>query len=106
MRPAILSTSEETLTASGKSPMMWVSAVRKRLPKLWPLSPRPAAKAVLKQPREQRRILAQGHHAVADIAGRQHIELAPQAAGTAAIVGHRDDRGDIQAGERTRSGRA
>src|ERR1017187_8189376 len=41
MRPAILRTSEEAFTASGKSPRIWVRAMRNRLPKLWPLSPRP-----------------------------------------------------------------
>src|ERR1019366_4337470 len=44
MRPAIFKTSEEAFTAAGKSPRIWVRAIRKRLPKLWPLSPRPAWK--------------------------------------------------------------
>src|ERR1017187_8274797 len=49
MRPAIFRTSAETRTASAKSPMIWVSAVRKRLPKLWPLRPRPAEKRYWKR---------------------------------------------------------
>src|SRR5712692_4001556 len=44
MRPLMASTSEDSFTASGKSPVMCVKAVRKRLPKLWPLSPRPDSK--------------------------------------------------------------
>ena len=44
MRPLMASTSEDSFTASGKSPVMCVSAVRNKLPKLWPLSPRPASK--------------------------------------------------------------
>src|ERR1017187_9743947 len=49
MRPAILRTSEEAVTASGKSPRIWVRAMRKRLPKLWPLSPRPDGKRYWKR---------------------------------------------------------
>src|ERR1019366_1038059 len=48
MRPAIFRTSEEAFTAAGKSPRIWVRAIRKRLPKLWPLSPRPAWKRYCK----------------------------------------------------------
>ncbi len=44
MRPAMASTSAETLTAWGKSPVTLVRAVRKRFPKLWPFSPRPREK--------------------------------------------------------------
>ena len=54
MRPAIFSTSEDAFTASGKSPMICVSAIRNRLPKLWPFSPRPALEAMLEQSRKQR----------------------------------------------------
>ncbi len=43
MRPAIDSTSLDNLTAWAKSPVTPVSAVRNRLPKLWPFSPPPAA---------------------------------------------------------------
>ena len=66
--------------------MICVSAVRNRLPKLWPLSPRPDCEAVLKEPGKQAGILAQRHHAVADVARRQHVELPPQ---TAADCRHR-----------------
>ena len=39
MRPRIARTCPDRRTASGKSPVTWVSAVRKRLPKLWPRKP-------------------------------------------------------------------
>ena len=42
-----------------------------------------AGEPVLEQPRQQRFVLRQRHHAVADIARRQHVELAAQAAGAA-----------------------
>ena len=41
MRPRIASTCADTRTALEKSPVTFVSAVRKRFPKLWPASPRP-----------------------------------------------------------------
>src|SRR6266481_3622574 len=44
MRPRMASTLLLTRMASVKSPVTWVSAARKRLPKLWPVSPRPAWK--------------------------------------------------------------
>ena len=36
--------------------------------------------------------------AIADIAGRQHIEFAAQPSGAAAVIGNRDDGGDVQGG--------
>ena len=46
-------------------------------------------KAMPKQPREQVLIVGQGHHAVAQVAGRQHVEVFAQAAAGTAIVGPR-----------------
>ncbi len=51
--------------------------------------------AVLKKPREQGVVFGERHHAVADVAGGQHVELAAQASGTAAVVGDGNDGGDI-----------
>jgi hypothetical protein len=52
-------------------------------------------KTVLKEARQERGILTEGEHAIADVAGRKDVELAAQAAGAAAIVGNGDDRGDV-----------
>jgi hypothetical protein len=78
-----LSTSAEARTASEKSP---------------------GGETVLKKTGEQRRILAQRHQAIADVARRQHIEVAAQAAGAATIVGDGDDGGDFEAGNRRVAG--
>ena len=64
------------------------------------LEPAAGLETVLEQAREQRGILAQRHHAVADVAGRQHVELAAQASGAAAVVGDGDDGGDVHRGRR------
>ena len=42
--------------------------------------------AVLKQARDQAFVLGERHHAVADVAGREHVELAAQTAGAAAVI--------------------
>ena len=62
------------------------------------LEPAAGLEAVLEEAREQRGVFAERDHAVADVAGRQHVELAAQASGTAAVVGHGDDGGDVQRG--------
>src|SRR5215475_14526306 len=54
-----------------------------------------AVETVLKQAREESRILAQRDHAIADIARRQDVKLAEQTAGTSSVVCDRDDGGDI-----------
>ena len=74
---------------------MPVRAVTKRLPKLWPFSPPPPCEAVLKELGEQGLVFGEGHHAVADVARREHVELAAQAAGTAAVVCHGDNGGNF-----------
>ena len=53
--------------------------------------------AVLEQPCEQRLLPGQGRQAVADVAGRLDAQLSPQHPAAAAVVGHRDDRGDVAA---------
>ena len=95
MRPRLARTSEESLTALAKSPVRLVRAVRKRLPKLCPLRPRPAGKAVLEELGEQRFVFGERDHAIADVARRQDVEFAAQASGAAAVVGDGDDGGDF-----------
>ena len=60
----------------------------------------PAAglETVLEEAGKQRGVFAEGDHAVAYVAGREHVEFAAQASGTAAVVGHGDDGGDVQRG--------
>ncbi len=66
----------------------------------------PGLEAVLEKARKQRGVFAERDHAIADVAGRQDVELAAQPAGAAAVVGHRDDGGDVQRAEpRRRLGR-
>ena len=81
--------------AWAKSPVMSVSAATKRLPKLWPPSPFPRLEAVGEELREQVFFGAESDHAVAQVAGRQHVEVLAQAAGRSAVVGDGDDRGEI-----------
>ena len=55
---------------------------------------------ILEQARHQAGVLGKGHHAVADVARAADVEVAPQPAGTAAIVGDGDDGGDVDMGAR------
>src|SRR5207302_9510718 len=48
-----------------------------------------------KQTSEKGFIFREGYHAVADVAGREDAVFAAQAAGAAAVIGDRDDGGDI-----------
>ena len=57
-----------------------------------------AGEAVLKEPGQERGVFAEGDHAIANVARRQHVELAAEASGAAAIVGHSNDRGDVDDG--------
>ena len=43
------------------------------------------------EPRQQRLIIGQRHHAVAQVARRQHVEVPPQPPARSAIVGHGHD---------------
>src|ERR1039457_3571601 len=52
-------------------------------------------KTVLKQAPQQRLILRERHHAVANISGRQNTVLAPQASRASAIIGDRDNGGEV-----------
>ena len=57
--------------------------------------------AVLEELREQVLVFGERDHAVADVAGRKHVEVFAQAAGGAAVVGDGDDGGELadEAGE-------
>ena len=50
----------------------------------------PGLETVLEKAREQGFVLRQRGDAVANVAGREHVELLAQASAGAAIVGHRD----------------
>ena len=54
-----------------------------------------AAKAMGEKLDQQVFFFAQRHHAVAQVAGRQHVEALAQPAGGAAVVGHRDHCGQV-----------
>ena len=94
IRPRIASTCDETRIASGKSPVTFVSAVRKRLPKLWPPSPRPPGTDIEKV-RQQVLVFRKRHHAIADIARRKDAIFPAETAGTAAVVRDRHNRRKI-----------
>ena len=51
--------------------------------------------AVLEQAAHERLVVGERDEAVADVAGGRHPQVAPQAAGAAAVVGHRDHGGDV-----------
>ncbi len=93
--PRVARIFEASCTACAKSPVISVSAATNRLPKLCPFRAIPVAKAMREQPRQQVLFFAQGHHAVAQIAGRQHVEVLPQPARRTAVVGHRDHGGQV-----------
>ena len=49
------------------------------------------SKAVTKETRQQSRVFRECDHAVADIAGWQHLQFVAETPGTAAIIGNGDD---------------
>lgn len=53
-----------------------------------------AAKAILEKSRQQSRVFRERDHAVADVAGRKHLQLIAQTPGTATIIRNGDDRGE------------
>ncbi len=67
--------------------------------------------AVLEEAREQVLVLRERDHAVADVAGGQHVQVFAQAAGGTAVVGDGDDGGEVAdeagqgVGDRQRAGR-
>ena len=54
-----------------------------------------AAEAMVEEPDQQVLFLAERHHAVAQVAGGQHVEAFAQAAGGAAVVGYRNHGGQV-----------
>ena len=106
MRPRVARIFDASWMAWAKSPVISVSAATKRLPKLWPLSASPAAEAMVEEPGQQGFFFAEGHHAVAQVAGGQHVEVLAQAAGGAAVVGDGDHGGQVGDGSRADGGLA
>ena len=51
--------------------------------------------AVLEELGEEMLVLREGDHAVADVAGREHVEVFAEAAGGATVVGDGDDGGKV-----------
>ena len=51
--------------------------------------------AKLKEFREEMFVFGEGDHAVADVAGREHLEVVAEAAGGASVVGDGDDGGEV-----------
>jgi hypothetical protein len=51
--------------------------------------------AVLEELGEEVLVFAEGDHAVADVAGREHFEVFAETAGGASVVGDGDDGGEI-----------
>jgi len=62
-----------------------------------------AAKAMGEELCQQVLFLAEGYHAVAQVAGGQHVEALAQAAGRTAVIGYRDHSGQV--GDESRLGR-
>jgi hypothetical protein len=54
----------------------------------------PGMKAILKQAAEKSFVLGQGHHAIADVAGRKDTILAAKAPRAAAVIGNGNDGGE------------
>ena len=90
MRPRVARIFDASWMACAKSPVISVSAATNRLPKLWPFRAVAAAEAMREELRQQIFFFAERDHAVAQVAGRQHVEVLAQAARRAAVVGHRD----------------
>src|SRR5579884_192588 len=63
-----------------------------------PLEAATIHEAVLKELRQQVRIFREGSHAIADIAWRQNIEIAPQTARAAPVIRHGHDGGEVDRG--------
>jgi hypothetical protein len=51
--------------------------------------------AILKELGEEMFVLGEGDHAVAHVAGREHLEVFAETAGGASVVGDGDDGGEV-----------
>ena len=67
-----------------------------------PLERIAGAEAMVEKPGQQVLFLAERHHAVAQVAGGEHVEAFAQAAGGPSVVGHGDHGGQV--GDRPRRG--
>jgi hypothetical protein len=78
-------------------PVTSAIAVMNRLPNEWPAMPSPCAlvEAVLEEVGHQRLRVGEGGDAVADVAGRDHVQVAAQPAAGAAVIGDGDDGGEV-----------
>jgi len=55
-----------------------------------------SVKAILKESAKESFVLAEGHHAVADVSGRKNAIFAAEASGTTAVVSDGDDCGEAR----------
>lgn len=88
---------EDCFTASAKSLVIAVSAVRKRLPKLCPLRSESAWKRCWKRRESKASSFREGGDAVANVTGRKDLEVPTQLPTGAAIVGYGDYRLELSA---------
>jgi len=67
----------------------------KEVAEIMPFEPVSRAKAVREQLCQQVALLTERDHTVAQVSGRQHIEVFSQATGGSAVVGNRNHRGQV-----------
>ena len=60
--------------------------------------PVPRAEPILEQPAQQRFVLGESHHTVANVAWRKDAIFAAQPAGASPVIRNRDDRGEVDDG--------
>lgn len=70
----------------------------KKVAEVVPAEPAPGLKPILEETAEKSFVFGQRYHAVSNVAGRQNAIFAAQAAGTAPVVGDRDDCGKVSNG--------
>ena len=88
IRPREASTSEESRTALREVAGQVRHGGQEKVAEAVALQAAPGREPVLEQAAHQSFVFRQGHHAIPDVAGRQHLEFPPQPARTAAVVGH------------------
>ncbi len=101
MWPRVSRISEDSRTASAKSPVMDVRAAEKKIAEAVAFQARAFLKAVLEQSREQGFVFGERNDAIAHVARRKHVEFFAQTAAGSAIVAHRDHAAQFANGRLT-----
>ena len=84
-------------TAATKSPVVAGSPASSRLPRAWPSRSLPREPVLeARRPAAAPSVVGHGLEAAAEVAGGGHAERAAQPAGRPAVVGGRDDGGDVR----------